>query len=328
MHDFLESQRLAHRFRKFVLPSVILLAVVVAGAAGFYFYQKHQSNPAPTAKASTSQVAGAQATTAAAQQLPQDWVLKYFHTANENDPKVGGAAGDPDHDFLSNYQEYIYGTDPTKADTDGDGSVDGAEVALGRSPLGSGDLVLTNQETNYLQDLVNSNQDYAKFSQDNIQKQLTQTFQPDRAVVMDFPQDSEIVIINQNDQAALESYYNSMKALTVVDPSDLVKMQNGLLGLSQDDLNNYITKLQITVSLLEKVPVPSGVVNIQKLKIAELRAGIRMFELVRDEYQNGTPAPTFWSDLFYQTVIAQNSAALQVVGWQQVGQLLRDKGGI
>ena len=42
---------------------------------------------------------------------------------------------DTDEDGLTNYQESVYGTDPTKMDTDGDGYSDGCEVLTGHSPL-------------------------------------------------------------------------------------------------------------------------------------------------------------------------------------------------
>ena len=51
--------------------------------------------------------------------LPDWWELKYFG-AIHNDPNA-----DPDGDGLSNLQEYLLGTDPTKFDTDNDGLTDG-----------------------------------------------------------------------------------------------------------------------------------------------------------------------------------------------------------
>ncbi len=48
--------------------------------------------------------------------------------------------GDPDNDGLTNAEERFYGTDPTKADTDGDGYLDGEEVRNGYNPKGPGKL--------------------------------------------------------------------------------------------------------------------------------------------------------------------------------------------
>lgn len=45
------------------------------------------------------------------------------------------AAADSDGDSLSNYQEYLLGTDPHNPDTDGDGLTDSQEVALATHPL-------------------------------------------------------------------------------------------------------------------------------------------------------------------------------------------------
>lgn len=64
----------------------------------------------------------------------EEWV-KYFNLeAGKN-----GANDDPDNDSLPNYLEFLYGTDPTKADTDGDGFSDRQEIANGYDPDAPGD---------------------------------------------------------------------------------------------------------------------------------------------------------------------------------------------
>lgn len=47
---------------------------------------------------------------------------------------------DTDQDALSNYEEGLYGTNLNIPDTDGDGVLDGVEIALGTDPLDAGDF--------------------------------------------------------------------------------------------------------------------------------------------------------------------------------------------
>jgi hypothetical protein len=58
------------------------------------------------------------------QGIPDSWALSYG--LNPLDPTL--AAEDPDHDGLTNLQEFMLGTNPINPDTDGDGLTDGAEV--------------------------------------------------------------------------------------------------------------------------------------------------------------------------------------------------------
>ena len=57
---------------------------------------------------------------------------------------------DADQDGLTNEEEQLYGTDPQKADTDGDSYSDGAEVRSGYDPLkpSPGDKIFSTKESN------------------------------------------------------------------------------------------------------------------------------------------------------------------------------------
>ncbi len=63
--------------------------------------------------------------------MPDWWEEKY----GLNPDYAGDRNQDPDGDGLTNYQEYLNGTNPFKWDTDGDGLSDGYEVHHGLNPL-------------------------------------------------------------------------------------------------------------------------------------------------------------------------------------------------
>ncbi|HLN19270.1 MAG TPA: sortase [Patescibacteria group bacterium] len=65
----------------------------------------------------------------------EDWT-KYFKLGND----TKGANDDPDNDNLPNYLEFLYGTDPTSADTDSDGFSDQKEIENGYDPDAPGEI--------------------------------------------------------------------------------------------------------------------------------------------------------------------------------------------
>ncbi|MEI7910010.1 MAG: PA14 domain-containing protein [Verrucomicrobiota bacterium] len=71
--------------------------------------------------------------------LPNSWEKRYNLDPNDNgikDPARQGEDGDFDHDGISNRDEFMLGTNPASADTDGDGASDYDEVFnLGTNPL-------------------------------------------------------------------------------------------------------------------------------------------------------------------------------------------------
>lgn len=72
------------------------------------------------------------------------WIGRYFYQVNDPDklsPNV-----DYDRDGLTNYQEFLLGTNPTKKDTDNDGYSDGQEILNGYNPLYAGKLTRQQQD--------------------------------------------------------------------------------------------------------------------------------------------------------------------------------------
>lgn len=73
-----------------------------------------------------------------------------FAMAEENSSTSNNVFLDSDQDGLTNSEEKVYGTDPYKADTDGDGYSDGIEVRSGYNPLkpAPGDKIVNASEVN------------------------------------------------------------------------------------------------------------------------------------------------------------------------------------
>lgn len=57
----------------------------------------------------------------------------------EEQEKISLGTEDPDNDGLSNWEEALWGTNPNIADSDGDGTLDGIEIAARRNPLVNAD---------------------------------------------------------------------------------------------------------------------------------------------------------------------------------------------
>lgn len=68
-------------------------------------------------------------------QTNTEWQNKYFKSETCVDQNICGGMADPDKDGLNNNDEQRYGTSPTNPDSDGDGFLDGDEVAKGFNPL-------------------------------------------------------------------------------------------------------------------------------------------------------------------------------------------------
>ncbi len=83
--------------------------------------------------------------------LPDGWEETHYlnplddGTINTNN----GAFGDHDGDGLSNYQEYLNGSDPDNVDTDGDGFSDDWEFAWGTQATNASDPVVVNDDGPY-----------------------------------------------------------------------------------------------------------------------------------------------------------------------------------
>lgn len=126
--------------KKYKLFIIIGLGVLVVGAGIYFIAGKIGSGGYETEDLLIKQPAGQNGMPKTGTQsgfsTSQAWRDKYFPSCIE--AKTCGDSADPDHDGLTNAQEYKLGTDPNNPDSDQDGLADGDEVnVFGTDPLNS-----------------------------------------------------------------------------------------------------------------------------------------------------------------------------------------------
>lgn len=138
-------------FKKYKIYIIGVVALLILAPLVYFLIQKFfgvssqtqnylAPRPVVSQTASTTPAAPVQSTSTPVQgpdfTTPQAWRDKYFPGCT--DPTICGDDADPDHDGLSNLQEYQLGTDPNNPDSDQDGIADGDEQnVFGSNPLSS-----------------------------------------------------------------------------------------------------------------------------------------------------------------------------------------------
>ncbi|MCX6780146.1 MAG: hypothetical protein NT034_03135 [Candidatus Magasanikbacteria bacterium] len=123
-----------------ILLSVLLLAVLGGiGFGGWYFYNKFKNSNAPVAVPTVNTINTNQVAKPAvdnSNNIVADFVATNSVSSSEvsasmnNDKILFGESVDSDHDGLDDVREKQLGTNPNKADSDGDGLSDGDEVII------------------------------------------------------------------------------------------------------------------------------------------------------------------------------------------------------
>ncbi len=168
--------------KKYVIYGLIGLAVIALAYGAYFAINKYATSSYPTEDLliknppAGSQGTGQQQGTAT---TPSDWQKKYFGGESCADDALCGDAADPDHDGLTNVEEYRAGTDPNNADSDKDGLADGDELKVfGGNPLDM--RTAKNQsftDVDYVKGAVDMTQENQKLTQaeiDNITANMRQ----------------------------------------------------------------------------------------------------------------------------------------------------------
>jgi hypothetical protein len=137
----------------------------------------------------------------------------------------GSVVADDDKDGLSNAEEAIFGTDPNKADTDGDSYLDGAEVLNLYDPASAGKIT-ANPHIAVYQDPA------AKFSVDYPKIWTTQNLNSGQSIIFTAADNSFIEMIAMPDtgKMSIKDWYNSMFPDTPAADADVIS-KNGWQGI-------------------------------------------------------------------------------------------------
>ena len=232
--------------RRFLVSGFL---IILAAAGGYALYARH-TRPRV---ASTSTVVP----TAQASAIPGWWYQQYFGSSvcAQDNCKL---ESDPDHDGLTNAQEFYYHSDPTKSHTTGDAMSDGELVAHNFDPSKKGHVTFdqATSDDNVLGESLVFNSDVTQLLNNMANPKLTPPVIPD----------SQIKISSDNSKSAIAAYIKqSNDAVANNFPSDRdtfieQAMQSGD-SYRIDDVRNRMNK---SLKELEQLSVPSSLVALHK----------------------------------------------------------------
>jgi len=177
--------------------------------------------------------------------------------------------------------------------------------------------------------VIEQSEELQEFSEESIIAQLEEQFDVDREYVLDIPNESEFNISDNNDVAALEQYYNDTLGILPSGENQVVDISDRLFnGMSDDEIDVIVRTLQAVESVLFQTLVPSELIDVHKYKIGSVRAGTRLFEIVRDSDRSNGLSEELWSDMVYYIALSEQGRFQELGAWQIVAERLQDTGGL
>jgi hypothetical protein len=200
---------------------------------------------------------------------------------------------DDDKDGLPNAEEGRWGSDPTKQDTDGDGYLDGEEIAAGHNPVvpAPNDLLprqtpaapapvtaggIPNVDQYFAEGLdltlgnKNFTEEYRRLYRENERTNDTLiTYARQQSIITQLPsiQDKPIQKTPDNSPTALRTYLNTVGDLTAFYPRQL--LTEALANLYQNSDPSGIQSLIVIVRLYQQnllaTPVPPAAESLHKI---------------------------------------------------------------
>lgn len=280
--------------RKFLLLVVLLLAAASSAAVGWKLYQTY---PEDSIKAASGPGL-----------LPREWLIKYFANDDENAAGIGGPDGDPDGDILTNMQEFYFNTNPANPDTDNDGQIDGAEVAINSNPNGPGELYSTEFAKRIADQYLISN-NLEEFKSENIEKQILGLLNPPDPAKIEvvLPDKKTLKISSQNTPEAIDRYFQeSIEATDLLDV-DSRSLQVVLQNPGGIDHQSTLGLIYEAMNKFRAVKVPSDALYFHQLRLAALQAAANLLEIAKTVDFNAEPETQIdkFQNQYYQIALVE-----------------------
>jgi hypothetical protein len=153
--------------------------------------------------------------------------------AASEDLPPGASVIDSDRDGLTDAEEAIFGTDPNKADTDGDGYSDGAEVAGLYNPAGPGKITANQYLAVYEASDAGFTVDYPKIWQ-------VQNLNKGQSIIFSAADNSfiETVAMPNAGRMSIKDWYNSQFTDKPAADADIV-FKNGWQGIFHQNRETF-----------------------------------------------------------------------------------------
>lgn len=258
------------------MPAAVVVVIFGITAIGFFLYRSEDKKAKETA--------------AAARVLPANWLQKYFGTENEYDERVGGPDADPDNDILTNLQEFYFNTDPTNPDTDNDGQLDGAEVAVNSNPTGEGEIFSTSYARSVADTFIEEHGLY-ELKEENIQKQVLGILNPQdpEEVEIPFPDPATLKISNDVSIEAIGKYFQEIDAAGIELTQGIEQLQYILENPHSSDAAITLGRAHETIEKLRNIAVPTPFMHFHQLHVAALIAASKILETQQIIDQSADP---------------------------------------
>lgn len=183
---------------------------------------------------------------------------------------------DADNDGLADAKEFIYGTDPHRADTDGDGYSDGGEVANGYDPSIAGSARIAEKPANLTQRYLARAQQPAMLDTADVIAFLSR--EPDLAFRLPEVAPTELRIAASSDSSQLSQYRAALADLALPQGfSSYNDMARDALADRFTEADRIATELAELAASWQTREVPAQAAGVQEKLVGLLRMSRELF---------------------------------------------------